>query len=77
MSDSHEQNLNPPDPPSTGAEPDPEQVLEDLGKHIAEARKKAHDDLDMGGRGRTFADEGVSRQVENDGDTSHPLPDRR
>jgi len=46
MSDPRNQIHNLPEP-STGA--DAEQVLGDLGRNIAEARKKAHDDLDVGG----------------------------
>ena len=53
-----------------------EERLEDLGERIEATRKRAAEDLEMGGRGRTFADEGVSRQVETKGDTEHPPGDR-
>lgn len=53
-----------------------EQRLEDLGERIEATRRKAAEDLEVGGKGRTFADEGVSRQVEAEGDTQHPPADR-
>jgi hypothetical protein len=64
--------------PTPGAHLDVEaeqQHLDELGKHIEEVRQKAHEDLDIAGRGRTFADEGVSRQVEQYGDTVHGRAD--
>lgn len=46
--------------------------LDELGKEIAETRKHAKADLEVGGAGRTFTDEGVALQVEREGDTEHP-----
>ncbi|MCU1453983.1 MAG: hypothetical protein JWN46_2129 [Acidimicrobiales bacterium] len=52
-----------------------QQRLDALGEAIEGTREKAADDLEPGGRGRTFTDEGVARQVEETGDTDHPTGD--
>lgn len=51
------------------------QRLDDLGHRIEDTREHAEADLDVGGAGRTFTDEGVRRQVEAEGDTEHPPAD--
>jgi hypothetical protein len=56
--------------------PTEQERLDDLGERIEATRRKAAEDLEIGGRDRTFADEGVSRQVEEKGDTEHPPGDR-
>ena len=71
----------PPDPdaPMPEAHLDVEaerQRLEDLREAIQETEWHAADDLLVGRKGRMFADEGVARQVEAEGDTEHPLADR-
>jgi hypothetical protein len=61
----------------TPLDPEAEEArLEELGKQIEDTAERAHEDLDIGGSGRTFADEGVRSQVEVDGDTRHPPADR-
>ncbi|MCU1354815.1 MAG: hypothetical protein JWM89_233 [Acidimicrobiales bacterium] len=49
--------------------------LEELGKGIAETRDHIRDDLQLGGINRTFSDEGVARQMREQGDTVHPTGD--
>ena len=61
------------DPPEDVTDAD---RLDDLADRIEATRKKAAEDLEIGGEGRTFADEGVRRQVEEKGDTEHPPGDR-
>lgn len=50
--------------------------LERLRRTEQEVERQAADDLTMGGPGRTFSDSGVRAQVEDEGDTEHPLADR-
>ena len=50
--------------------------LRQLHDDIEAVRERAHDDLEVGGEGRTFTDAGVAAQVEHEGDTEHPLADR-
>ncbi len=45
--------------------------LDDLGKRIEDTRHHIEEDLEPGGKGRVFADEGVRAQVKRGGDT-HP-----
>lgn len=59
--------------------PDPALDVDAERERLAEAEEqderilaKAEDDLEVGGSGRTFSDEGVTRQVEEHGDTDHP-----
>lgn len=64
---------------AAGRDPDDrtaEERLDDLGDEIRATREKAEDDLEPGGSGRIFADQGVREQVEHEGDTEHPLADR-
>jgi hypothetical protein len=46
--------------------------LEELEHRIEETRAHAHEDLDVGRKGRMFADAGTERQIEAHGDTTHP-----
>jgi hypothetical protein len=66
--------------------PEPHQALDidhererlaDLHARDEALARKAHEDLDVGGSGRIYADPGVHAQVEEHGDTDHPLADRR
>jgi hypothetical protein len=59
-----------------GPDPADEERLDELGEEIEATRRKAAADLEPGGAGRMFTDEGVERQVEAQGDTEHPPADR-
>ncbi|MBX3286228.1 MAG: hypothetical protein R2746_15185 [Acidimicrobiales bacterium] len=68
---------------STDPEPTPEEAaaadaerLDDIHDRVEQLRERAEDDLEPGGEGRMFADAGVRTQVEEEGDTEHPLADR-
>lgn len=50
--------------------------LADLKARDEALARKAHEDLDIGGSHRIYADPGVHAQVEESGDTHHPLADR-
>jgi hypothetical protein len=50
--------------------------LADLKARDEALAHKAHEDLDVGGSGRIYADPGVHAQVEGSRDTRHPLADR-
>ena len=49
--------------------------LDELGEEIEATRRRAEDDLEVGGQRRTFADQGVREQVAEHGDTEHPTGD--
>lgn len=49
--------------------------LDDLGERIEKTRHHAEEDMEPGGEGRVFADEGVRSQVEHGGDTHHDRAD--
>ncbi len=49
--------------------------LDELHKRIDDTRHHAEEDMEPGGKGRVFADEGVRIQVERDGDTTHGRAD--
>ncbi|HEX2578021.1 MAG TPA: hypothetical protein VHK88_16860 [Aquihabitans sp.] len=51
---------------------DDQDRLDALEGDVDALRERAEDDLEPGGQGRTFADEGVREQVEHKGDTEHP-----
>ena len=72
-------DTDPTPEPETGSHLDPEveaQRLDELRERNEEVAKKAKEDLEIGGAGRTFVDSGVRAQVEADGDTHHPPADR-
>ncbi len=50
--------------------------LDEIHDHVEQVREQAAADLEPGGAGRMFTDAGVRTQVEEDGDTEHPLADR-
>ncbi|CAN5801875.1 hypothetical protein BH10ACT1_BH10ACT1_11440 [soil metagenome] len=58
-----------PEPDAT-LDADAEQArLDEIEAEDARIRSRADDDLEIGGKGRTFTDQGVSEQVEERGDT--------
>ncbi|MCU1498180.1 MAG: hypothetical protein JWM47_2133 [Acidimicrobiales bacterium] len=67
-----------PSTPASSDQPDTEAEKERLAEQSAaddRIRERAAEDLEPGGPGRTFADQGVREQVEERGDTHHPTGD--